>query len=258
MPRAPRIPLVPAIAIAALFAFAPISQAQGPQWDWPSHPRNLKVLPKGTSPDQLRDTMVGFTQALGVRCVHCHVGEEGKPLSTFDFASDAKPEKQIARDMVKMTGDIHKDLEKMKLPADEPRVNVRCVTCHHGKARPMTLSDRLMVTYDKSGIDSTLAAYQALYGRYYGRDAYDFSENGLGEFSGALAKKGRTDDAIRVLQQLVTQYPQSARAYATLGQGLEAAGRKDEAANAYRKVLELDPQNGMAKHRLDVLQGTAK
>jgi len=257
MPRA-RIHLVSATLIAAAVALAPVARAQGPQWDWPSHPRNLKVLPKTTSPDQLRDVMVGFTQSLGVRCVHCHVGEEGKPLGTFDFASDAKPEKQIARDMVKMTDDIHKDLGKMKLMPDEARVEVRCATCHHGKPRPVTLSDALMATYDRAGIDSTLAAYQALYGRYYGKDAYDFTESGLGEFAVALHKKGKTDDAIRILQQIVTQYPQSARAYAGLGQGLEAAGRKDEAMNAYRKVLELDPQNGMAKHRLDALQGGAK
>lgn len=264
MPRPPRVRLVPlhATLAAAVLSLSLIpssaARAQQPQFEWPAHPRNLKVLPKGTSPDQLRETMVGFTQALGVRCVHCHVGEEGKPLTTFDFASDAKPTKQIARDMVKMTGDVRKDLGKMKLSADVPRVNMRCATCHHGHVRPTTLAEELMVTYDRSGIDSTVAAYQTLRARYYGRDAFDFGENGLTELGAALAKKGRTEDAIRIHQLNVQQYPQSVRAYGGLEQAYEAAGRKQEAADAYRKMIELDPQNPNLRRRLEELQGTGK
>lgn len=259
MPRPHRFRLDLILVAAALLlaAAARPAAAQGPQFEWPAHPKNLKVLPKNTTPDQLRETMVGFTGSLGVRCPYCHVGEEGKPLTTFDFSSDAKPTKQIARDMVRMMGDIHKDLGKMKL-SDAPRVNLRCATCHHGHARPTTLSEELMVTYDRSGIDSTLAAYQALHTRYYGRDAFDFSESGLADFGTALAKKGRTDDAIRVHQLNVQQYPQSLRAYGALEQAYEVAGRKQEAADTYRKMLEIDPQNPNLRHRLDELQGTGK
>jgi hypothetical protein len=258
MPRPPRFRFAPFLIVAAfgLAAVAPVA-AQQPQFEWPAHPRNLKVLPKSTTPDQLRDTMVGFTQALGVRCVHCHVGEEGKPLTTFDFSSDAKSTKQIARDMVRMMGDIHKDLGKMKL-SGAPRVNVRCATCHHGHSRPTSLSEELMMAYDRSGIDSTLAAYQALRTRYYGRDAFDFSENGLAELGAALAKKGRADDAIRVHQLNAQQYPQSLRALGGLAQAYEAAGRKQEAADTYRKMLEIDPQNPNLRRRLDELQGPGK
>src|SRR5262245_19404795 len=42
--------------------------------------KNLQVLPKDISEEQLNSTMNGFTRALGVRCAYCHVGEEGKPL----------------------------------------------------------------------------------------------------------------------------------------------------------------------------------
>lgn len=259
MPRPQRF-RVAAFLILAAFGVAAAARpvaAQQPQFEWPAHPRNLKVLPKNTTPDQLRDAMVGFTQALGVRCVHCHVGEEGKPLTTFDFSSDAKPTKQIARDMVRMMGDIHKDLGKMKL-SDAPRVNVRCATCHHGHVRPTSLSEELMVTYDRGGIDSTIAAYQALRTRYYGRDAFDFSESGLAELSAALAKKGRPDDAIRIHQLNAQQYPQSLRALGGLAQAYEAAGRKQEAADTYRKMLEIDPQNPNTRRRLDELQGPGK
>src|SRR5207253_170398 len=86
------------------------------RWEWPERAKNLKVLPRNTSKDQLRDTMVGFTRALGVRCVFCHVGEDGKPLSTFDFVSDRKIEKETARGMVRMARSVNRDLKKMKLP----------------------------------------------------------------------------------------------------------------------------------------------
>lgn len=250
--------IVPAALLVLLAPASPTVSAQQAQFEWPAHPKNLKVLPKGTTPDQLRDTMVGFTQALGVRCPYCHVGEEGKPLTTFDFSSDAKPTKQIARDMVRMMGDIHKDLGKMKLSPDVPRVNLRCATCHHGHARPTTLAEELMVTYDRAGIDSTLAAYQRLKGRYFGRDAYDFSENGLADFGTALQKKGRADDAIRVHQLNVQENPASMRAYGALEQAYEAAGKKQEAIDTYHKMLDMDPSNANIQRRLHELEGSGK
>ena len=63
--------------------------------------KNLKVFPKDVSRADLLSNMKFFSQSLGVRCTYCHVGEEGKPLSTFDFASDAKDHKSIARDMIR-------------------------------------------------------------------------------------------------------------------------------------------------------------
>jgi hypothetical protein len=66
-------------------------------WKWPEHPKNLKVLPPDTGPEKLSAIMRGFTRSLGIRCQYCHVGEEGKPLSSFDFVSDANPNKDRAR-----------------------------------------------------------------------------------------------------------------------------------------------------------------
>src|SRR5215813_630156 len=60
-------------------------------WTWPEKPKNLQVLPKDWPGTRLRPVMVGFTRALGVRCSYCHKGEEGKPLSTYDFVSDDNP-----------------------------------------------------------------------------------------------------------------------------------------------------------------------
>lgn len=68
---------------------------------------NLKVLPKDIEPEKLRGMMSGFTRALGVRCIYCHVGQEGQPFKNGDFALDDKPTKLKARVMIQMMQDLN-------------------------------------------------------------------------------------------------------------------------------------------------------
>ena len=97
--------------------------------------KNLQVFPKDIQQQQLVSNMKFFAQSLGVRCVHCHVGEEGKPLSTFDFASDAKKEKLVARKMLNMVHRINSEDFGIK---DFKDVKVTCYTCHRGATKPLT------------------------------------------------------------------------------------------------------------------------
>jgi hypothetical protein len=126
-------------------------QAQGGQ-PQPA-PTNLKVLPKDMTRQQVVQVMRRFTSGLGVRCQHCHVGE-GNDLSKFDFASDAKPQKEIARKMLTMVNDINgKYLLGVEAPpppappADAPPAaaapaatgpKVTCFSCHRGALKPLT------------------------------------------------------------------------------------------------------------------------
>ena len=119
-------------ALIAAVATAQTPPAPGPAG---SQYKNLQVLPKDISKDQLVPIMKSFAQSLGVRCVHCHVGEEGKPLSTFDFASDAKKEKQTARAMLRMVHRINSEDFGVKEFKD---VKVTCYTCHRGSTKPLT------------------------------------------------------------------------------------------------------------------------
>ena len=77
-------------------------------WTWPERSENLEVLPDSTSADELRAVMQSFTRSLGVRCSECHVGQ-GRDFRTWDFASDAKPHKETARGMMRMTMEINAD-----------------------------------------------------------------------------------------------------------------------------------------------------
>jgi cytochrome c peroxidase len=103
----------------------------------PPH-KNLKVLPRDMPKAQLLGAMKSFSQSLGVRCTYCHVGEEGKPLSTFDFASDAKDKKQTARKMLAM---VHRINSQDFGVTDFANVKVTCFTCHRGSTKPLTAPD---------------------------------------------------------------------------------------------------------------------
>ena len=82
-----------AVALACLLAAA--AAAQDPETsaaddDWvPESVKNLTVLPKDMPPAEVMKIMRAWNEALNVGCVFCHVGAPGKPLSTFDFASDS-------------------------------------------------------------------------------------------------------------------------------------------------------------------------
>ena len=104
------LPLV-AFAVFVLAAYMPSSDASqskgfasevAPDWE------NLQVLPDSISRDALFDIMKGFTQALGVRCDHCHINE-GDSFETFNFPSDDNSHKEVARDMMRMTWQINND-----------------------------------------------------------------------------------------------------------------------------------------------------
>ena len=129
--------LLLAAGCAALLAAVATAQTSPPPAGGPLVPpyKNLQVLSKDITQPQLMDNMKFFAQSLGVRCVHCHVGEEGKPLSTFDFASDAKPQKQTARAMLRMVHRINQEDFGVKEFRD---VKVTCYTCHRGALKPLT------------------------------------------------------------------------------------------------------------------------
>ena len=228
--------------------------AAPPRWEWPMHPENLKVLPKDTPPEHLRGAMMAFTRALGVRCVHCHVGEDGKPLSTFDFPSDKNPNKDRARKMMEMTGKIREMLAGFD-SSDPVRVEVGCATCHQGRARPMSLGESLDQAARTGGVDAAVARYRELREKFYGRGGYDFGERSLNDYGYGLLEKGDAAGAVKILALNAEQYPASGNAFDSLGEAYAATGQKEKAVEAYRKALELDPKNDNAREKLTELTG---
>ncbi len=118
-------------------------QSFSPKHD--EHPKNLKILPKNISGDELHEVMRGFSQSLGVKCGYCHVSEkiEGQEKPKFDFASDNKPEKNIARNMMIMVSAINEKYIGKMIGADHPLEQIKCVTCHMGRTTPIISVDSL-------------------------------------------------------------------------------------------------------------------
>ena len=110
--------LVALLIATTLFAQEPQGKKKGP----PPEPKNLKLL----KADGLMDTMRAFRIALGAKCDTCHV--QG------DFASDEKPEKEMARKMIVMTREIN-----AKFP--DGKEHVTCFTCHRGDEHPKMQPD---------------------------------------------------------------------------------------------------------------------
>jgi len=90
--------------------------------------KNIKVL-TGMPESQLIPVMNFFAASMGRRCNYCHVNNQGQ----WDYASDDKPEKSAAREMVKLVMDINKTTERLKL---DP---VSCYTCHRGRTSPQSI-----------------------------------------------------------------------------------------------------------------------
>ena len=132
---APGLPRSALIASATLFGVSvAVAQTTPPaQAPFANPPyKNLHVFPQDITRDQLISNMKLFSQSLGVRCTFCHVGEEGAPLSTLNFASDAKEKKLRAREMLQMAHRINTE-------EFDGEMRVTCFTCHRGSTKPARL-----------------------------------------------------------------------------------------------------------------------
>jgi len=90
--------------------------------------KNVKLL--GDLPvSQFIPVMNYFAASMGRRCNFCHVNNQGQ----WDYASDAKPEKNTAREMIKLVFDTNNRLTTLKL---DP---IACYTCHRGRNSPQSI-----------------------------------------------------------------------------------------------------------------------
>jgi len=89
--------------------------------------RVLRDVPAKRFVEMMND---GFGRGLGVGCAFCHV--PGK------WASDERPNKNTARNMVLMVNRLNLDLRTMpNLPDASPKVG--CITCHRMAMKPLLI-----------------------------------------------------------------------------------------------------------------------
>jgi hypothetical protein len=128
------------LCTALVSAQAPAGQGRRGGGAPPAALKNLQVFPKDTTFQQIIPTMRSFEGALGVECGHCHVWYgNGNPMN--DFASDAKPQKNIARAMLRLVNTANEVIPMAVtasgLRTQEQVQKVTCATCHRGSAIPM-------------------------------------------------------------------------------------------------------------------------
>lgn len=219
----------------------------------PSELQNLQVLPKDIDKRQLIEVMKSFCSALDVRCTHCHVGDEGAPLSEVDFAADDKQHKQTTRVMMRMVDAIN-NTHLPRTGASDP-LRVRCVTCHRGQSKPQTLEGVLAATVREEGIEAGLDKYRALRERYYGSATFDFSAGTLPHLASQLSAADNVAAAIAFLELNTELYPGEMTSYFFLGDLHAKGGDKVKAIENLEQALKLEPDNPLVKRKLEQLTG---
>jgi hypothetical protein len=210
---------------------------------------NTRVIPHGTPVIQVIGTMRNFAGDLGVRCQFCHVGQEGQPLEQFDFVSDTKRNKLVARQMMLMVLDINKRLDS--LPGRPVAgLQVTCATCHRGVSRPVPLATVIADVATAAGPDSAVRAYRGLRQRYYGRAAYDFGEASLNIAAFRLGRAGKFDEAFALLKINEENFPNSSGMYVFRGNISLMRADTNAAAAAYHEAIRRDTTNAEARGRL--------
>lgn len=274
------------IALAVLASIAVPRHATA-QLKVPEKFENLQVLPKDIPKGDLVRIMKEFTNALGVRCEHCHVEAGGE--DAFKFAADDKENKKTARIMMQMVKDINAEW-MVKVPEEESgerehhpgkehgesgratadaakpgseiagaesrgsEMRVRCVTCHHGLSEPTTIDDKMGEMMASDGLPAAIAKYRELRKKYYGGFQYDFTDRPLNRMATKMIDSGKTDDALEVLQLNAEMNPDSGMVHFLQGEAYNAQGDKAKAIKSYKKALELMPKLGEAKEKLDALE----
>jgi tetratricopeptide (TPR) repeat protein len=239
--------------LSILLLFAATAASAQPAGKFPPDSLiNTKVIPHGTPVMDVVGTMRNFTSALGVRCTFCHVGSESEPLSQYDFASDQKRNKLVARQMMRMLAEINARLDTIP-EKKQPALSATCMTCHRGVSRPLPLSTLVQEAAVAVSADSALSAYKILRQKYYGRDAYDFSEASLNIAAFRTARAGKPDEALKLLQYNESLYPNSSGMAVFKGNIQLMKGDTAAAEAAFREAIRRDSTNMEAKGRLQAI-----
>ena len=232
MPFNPLRPLV-LLALAALLPLAPAYAQERPATPLPD--------------------MQAIAAALGVQCEYCHGQRNAEaPVLT----PGGKPRLEVAREMIAMTAELNARVATAAGKTAAQAVKVDCVTCHRGVAIPRQLRDIMWQATLQQGPEAAAALYRDLRTRYYGRQSYDFGEETLLGLADRLAQ-ARPVEAIALANLNIEFFPASARSY--LVKGIAQTRRIDNAAaiESFKKAIELNPSDVVAKGWLYQLEELA-
>jgi tetratricopeptide (TPR) repeat protein len=197
---------------------------------------------------QLPD-MQSIASALGVTCEYCH---SRGPAATGE-APSGPSHIAVAKQMIAMTRELNTRVEAASGKAAGVATKVDCATCHRGVPVPKPLGDVLWETTRTQGTAAAVAQYRDLRTRFFGKAAYDFSEQTLLTLSQRIAN-ARPDDAIAFAQLNLEFYPKSSASYQAVAFAYTRKVDDASAITALEKAVELDPGNNVARGQLEQLK----
>jgi hypothetical protein len=211
-----------------------------PPGKWPPDSLiNTRVIAHNTPVTQVWGMMRTFAAALGVECQYCHVGEENAPLAQINYVSDEKRTKLVARQMLEMVQEVNRRLDTIPRQTSV-HIAVTCTTCHRGIPKPIPLVTVLTDAAIAANGDSAIRAYRSFRQKYYGKDAYDFSEFTLNATAFRTARAGKIDDAFAILKLNEELFPRSSAVYLFRGNVLLMKGDTASAERAFRESVRRD------------------
>lgn len=123
----------------ALFTLLGMVSAKPPDKEKP-HWKNLKVISKNTSEEEMERIMESFSRQLGVVCIYCHALNQPDDPHKSNFESDEKPTKDVARKMLRMT--VYLNRKYFGSNIDNQMIGTKkiwCQTCHKGLTKPLIM-----------------------------------------------------------------------------------------------------------------------
>ena len=112
----------------------------------------------------------------------------------------------------------------------------------HGKGYDMakqSVADVVLAIIEAEGIDKGIARYHQI------KDSKDYSLNEaeMNAMGYVLLRSDRKDEASKIFQLIVEEFPLSFNAYDSYGESLMRLGKNELAIKNYRKSVELNPNN---------------
>ncbi|HSC45846.1 MAG TPA: serine hydrolase [Candidatus Acidoferrum sp.] len=120
----------------------------------------------------------------------------------------------------------------------------------YAKARGMF--EEFMLIAKTAGTEAVLARYDEL--KNSGDEKKRPPEFVLNATGYMALREGKKEEAIRLFERNVQEYPESSNVYDSLGEAYAAAGKKELAIENYEKAVKLDPKNENAKEWLKKLR----
>jgi tetratricopeptide (TPR) repeat protein len=176
---------------------------------------------------------------------YCHSAARGSGLP--------EPKKAIARAMMDMTDDINARLRAATGKPSGQVTEIQCSYCHRGVALPKPITDIVWQATRDQNVAAAIDQYRDLRKRYYGHSTYDFSDEPLIVLAQQIAN-GRADDAIALMKLNLEFNPQSVRSYLALSYAQTRKLDDTAAIASLEKALEIEPENGSVKGRLEQLK----